>query len=165
MADCFFGALASAKPRGALFHERLAPLQCILALANFGLNLDLPLELRAVTGMLAFLQQLSRGDQRTGRPLGEAMGKLHRRVEQAIVIHNLPYQSPLQRTLCGKRLVQKHQFERTLAADQARQQPSRTEIGHEADPAENLNKVRRTRRNDDVAGHCKAEIRRRPQPR
>ena len=49
---------------------------------------------------------------------------------------------PLLRALGGQRFVQQHQVEGTLPADQPRQQPGRTEVRHQPDPAEHLDETR-----------------------
>src|SRR3954451_266160 len=78
--------LASAKLCLALFHERLSSLQRIRASPHLGLRLDLATELCGVGRVFAFLEQHAGGDQRAGRPLGEAPRQRHRLVQQTVVV-------------------------------------------------------------------------------
>src|ERR1700738_609659 len=136
--------LTSGKLRLALFHERLPSLLRVRALADFGLELDLATELRGIARVFALFEQLPRRDQRAGRSFGETLRQFPRLLDNALVINDLPHQSPLLRAFGGQRLIEQHQVERTLAADQPRQQPGRPEIGHEADAAEHLDEACRT---------------------
>lgn len=107
--------------------------------------------------MLAGFDQTARRDQRARRAVRELVRQLQSAVQQGCIVEDLADQSPFFCKLGRERFIAHHQFERALPADQARQQPGRTEIGNQCDPAEHLNEFRRPRRDDHVACHRKAE--------
>jgi hypothetical protein len=107
--------------------------------------------------VFAFVDQAARRDQGARRPACEFTRQDERAVAKCGIVKDFADQSPLLGLIGRERLVGHHQFERALPADKARQQPGRTEIGDQRDAAEHLNEARRTRRDDHVARHRKAE--------
>jgi hypothetical protein len=91
--------------------------------------------------VFAFVDQAARRDQGARRPAREPARQFQRAVAKCGIVEHFADQPPLPGLIGRERLVGHHQFQRALPADQARQQPGRTEIGDQRDAAEHLNEA------------------------
>src|SRR6478735_12781229 len=130
---------ASGEHRRTFLEEGVAPLHCVGAETDFRLRFDLAAELIGIAGVFALVDQTARRDQRARRAACEFARQRKRAVAKCRIVEDFADQSPLFRLFGRERLVGHHQFERALAADEARQEPSRAEIGDQRDAAEHLN--------------------------
>ena len=109
------------------------------------------------------VHHIARRDQGAGRALGQFGRQVAGHGHQLFVRHAIADQTPFKGRFRHDRLVRQHDLQGPGAADHLRQQVGGAHVGDQPDAGEDLDKLGRTRRHDDIAhqGKGKSGARRR----